>query len=91
MAIKREMNITLKFKDGSTLDLTGDTAQRVYQEYMGHVDGGIRKALKYTNSNGDQEFIEFSCLYGLVVKAQTETIVPDIPCGQVDCIADYPS
>lgn len=91
MATKRTMNITLKFQGGTTLDLEGDAAQRAYQEYMEHVNGGIRKAAKFTNADGRTEYVEFSCLCGVVVGETAESTVDDIPCAQVDCIKDYPN
>lgn len=91
MAIQRSMSITLNVKDGDPISFTGDEAQRIYQEYVNYANGGINRALKYTNADGKQEYIQFSCLCGITVDETTETEVPDVECEQVDCIADYPS
>ena len=91
MATKRTMNITLKFQGGTTLELAGDAAQRVYQEYMEHVNGGIRKAAKFTNADNKTEYVEFGCLCGLVLGETAESTVDGAPCTQVDCIKDYPN
>ena len=90
MAIKREMSVTLKFKSGATADLTGIEAQQALQSYKRRVVGGIHSALTFINGDGKQEFVEFECLCGMVVNDTTETTVPDVPCEQVNCIADYP-
>ena len=87
--IARELNITLKYKDGATLDLSGDAAQRVLQEFMDWRQGNIRNALQYTNAAGNTEFINFDCLCGLEVKPTTETTLPDVECEPVNCIADF--
>lgn len=86
MAIQRTINITLNFKDGTTLDLSGDTAQRVLQEYEAHVRGGINNALKFTNADGNTQYIEFECLCGLTQLPTTETEVDDIACADFNCI-----
>lgn len=89
MAIQRTINITLKFKDGSTLDLSGDTAQRVLQEYEVYKQGGITNALSYTNADGNTEWLDFECLCGLIQLPTTETEVDDRECEDITCIPDY--
>lgn len=84
--IKRELSITLNFKDGTTLALTGDVAQGVYQEYIQHYRGSINNALRYTNADGEEAFIEFECLCGLVNHGMTETEVEVDDCTSLDCI-----
>lgn len=84
--IKRELSITLNFKDGTTLTLTGDPAQGVYQQYIQHQLGSINNALKFTNAAGNEEFIEFRCLCGLENLGMTETEVEVDDCTSLDCI-----
>lgn len=82
----RELSITLNFKDGSTQTLTGDVAQGIYQQYIQHYQGSINNALKYTNADGNEQFIEFECLCGLTNNGITETEVEVADCTSIDCL-----
>lgn len=84
--IKRELSVKLKFTDGDTLTLTGDTAQNVLQEYIQHYKGSINNALKFINENGNEEYKEFDCLCGLEILGMTENEVEVDDCTSLDCI-----
>lgn len=83
---KRNLSITLNFRDGTTLTLTGDAAQNVLQQYTRHQQGSINNALKYVNADGKTVFIAYKCLCGLVNHGMTETTEEKEDCTSIDCI-----
>lgn len=86
MAIKRVLNITVNYKSGTTIDLTGDDAQRVIQAYQRRNAGSIEKTVPIKQADGSIDEVDFDCLCGYKLKETTEDTAPDAPCGTVDCL-----
>lgn len=85
MAKKNVPHVTLNFKDGSTQDFSGDSAQAILQAYAQHKAGEILGGVQFTNADGNPQYVQFDCLCGFIRKPDTQEDVPDRPCKQIDC------
>lgn len=89
MAKQRILKLTLNFKDGNALELTGDSAQRVKQAFQRNPWLTGEEGMNITNSDGKNQFIRFDCLCSYT-DGETDIIeIPDRECEQIDCIPDY--
>ena len=82
---KRIPHITLNLKDGTPIDLDGDNAQRVLQDYTTWQQGGIAQALTYVDGSGNTQKVNFDCLCGITIKPQTKEPVAGRPCEDITC------
>ncbi|MGM0175696.1 hypothetical protein [Enterococcus sp. DIV0800] len=87
---KRTMKVTLKFKSGDTLVLTGDEAQRVYQQYKQRYLGDIKNGLMFKNAAGNEEYLDFECLCGYELGETTAEEIDGRDCEPFDCFEPTP-
>jgi len=82
---KRIPHITINVKDGSPINLDGDNAQRVLQEYRIWKQGGIAQAFSYVDASGNTITMNFDCICGIEEKTQTKEPVAGRPCEDITC------
>lgn len=84
MAKVNVTHITLKFRDGTTVNLDGQPADAVYSAYMG---GAC--TIWYQNEDGNTESIERHCLCGIIKLPNTQDDIDDRECTDIPCIPEY--
>lgn len=86
--IKRTMHIEIDMKEGESIKLDGDAAQKALSQLNSWKLGTTTaRAFSYTDAEtGKIVTTGFHCICGYTMLPQTETEVPDEPCKQIDCL-----